>query len=248
MNVSSSGTRTGDYGGVARVEGTPFEMFHVISGRNVFRKGASTRRVAGQTDVSRQADRVHARVLLQDPEPSGAENFAQAEWARAKRILGRLFNAYLLLYMPSPDEPAPTPEWRASCEVAMPAFLQHFNTGLLATIEQVADRVTRYLIPYDSDLIRILGISASECIEICAWINDHLQQTLDDVADRVDAAKREHNMLRQASVTQISSPRPDHFTASMRPEFAGVFSSLQKVGIISLQDLQVAFPEKGLTF
>jgi len=187
-------------------------------------------------------------VLLQDPEPSGAENFAQAEWARAKRILGRLFNAYLLLYMPSPDEPAPTPEWRASCEVAMPAFLQHFNTGLLATIEQVADRVTRYLIPYDSDLIRILGISASECIEICAWINDHLQQTLDDVADRVDAAKREHNMLRQASVTQISSPRPDHFTASMRPEFAGVFSSLQKVGIISLQDLQVAFPEKGLTF
>ena len=187
-------------------------------------------------------------VLLQDPEPSGAENFAQAEWARAKRILGRLFNAYLLLYMPSPDEPAPTPEWRASCEVAMPAFLQHFNTGLLATIEQVADRVTRYLIPYDSDLIRILGISASECIEICAWINDHLQQTLDHVADRVDAAKREHNMLRQASVTQISSPRPDHFTASMRPEFAGVFSSLQKVGIISLQDLQVAFPEKGLTF
>src|SRR5215469_14406 len=87
MNVSSSGTRTGDYGGVARVEGTPFEMFHVISGRNVFRKGASTRRVAGQTDVSRQADRVHARVLLQDPEPSGAENFGQAEWDRAKRIL-----------------------------------------------------------------------------------------------------------------------------------------------------------------
>jgi SEC-C motif len=188
-------------------------------------------------------------VLLQDPEPSDAEDFDRAEWDRAKRILDRLFNAYMLLYMPSPEDSAPTPEWRESREVAMAAFLHYFNTGLLATIEQIAGRVARYLIPYDLELVRILGISATECIGMCNWINNHLQQTLDNVADLVDAARRQHEMFQKAAATQNSpTAYPDNFAASTRPEFAKLFSTMQKVGIVSLKELQLAFPDKGLIF
>src|SRR5438045_2032055 len=41
-------------------------------------------------------------VLLQDPEPSNTVDFDRGDWSRAKRILNRLFDAYMLLYIPSP--------------------------------------------------------------------------------------------------------------------------------------------------
>lgn len=111
-------------------------------------------------------------VLLSGQEPESPVDFGKDEWERAKAILDRLFFAYMSLYMPSKEELGTlAPEWRRVREVSMLAFLYYFNTGLMASVHQVVERVRIYLVPFDTDLSSALGISASQALAICQWIS-----------------------------------------------------------------------------
>src|SRR6266404_9627331 len=96
------------------------------------------------------------------------------------------------MFWPTPEElPTLTEEWRDAREVAMPAFLHYFNTTLLASKEQISDRVTNYLSPFDNYLAASTGISASDTLNVAAWVALQLQAQSDDLTEASENTMRD---------------------------------------------------------
>ncbi len=86
-------------------------------------------------------------VLLSSPEPADGKQLTSDGWAKVRQIVERLFHAHMLLYMPSPDElGSVAPEWLRVREVSMLAFFHYFNNGLMASVEQISERIRRYCV------------------------------------------------------------------------------------------------------
>ena len=81
-------------------------------------------------------------------------------------------------------------EWLKVRQVAMGAFVNHFNQGLLATPEQTSERIKAYLTKFDDQLSRDLGISGSKALEIVWWIAETLQEDLDHFRENPTSAFR----------------------------------------------------------
>lgn len=185
-------------------------------------------------------------VLLSEPEPENPTEFGEADWQRAKSILDRLFSAYISLYMPSDEQLGNlAPEWHRSREVAMLAFLHYFNTGLMASVPQVVERIKTYLVPFDAELAAAIGISASQAIEVCDWIASELQDGLDRVQQSfiaVDEVRREVLSKAEKEGWRESDLR----AAAMSPANAGkaeqLMLNLNAIGTVSLEKLQASFP------
>ena len=81
----------------------------------------------------------------------------------------------------------------------MLTFLNYHNNALLASSEQISDRIKTFMSPFDDKLSDALGISASEALEIARWIGSRLQERLDDVS-RLGSTKhgRKLNQLKIA--------------------------------------------------
>jgi transcriptional regulator with XRE-family HTH domain len=185
-------------------------------------------------------------VLLSRPEPANPRDFGKTEWEQAKSILERLFSAYMFLYMPTKKQLGTlAPEWYRVREVSMLAFLHYFNNGLLASVQQIAERVKVYLVPFDTELSELLGINASESIAICQWISDRLQKTLDELQE---VARAEH----EQRIKLIGRAEREKWSlealksAAQDPGYAekiqGLFSKMNALGIVQLPELQRAFP------
>lgn len=191
-------------------------------------------------------------VLLSGEEPTQPVDFGEDQWERTKSILDRLFSAYMLLYMPPKEElGALAPEWYRVREVSMLAFLHFFNTGLLASIQQIVERIKIYLVPFDAELAGILGIDATQALAICQWISDKLQTALDGLQAAFHE-EREHRiqLLDRARAKNWS---PDTLRkAAQEPAYSGkaerLFSGLQSLGLVSLPALEGAFPDIAGTF
>ena len=63
----------------------------------------------------------------------------------------------------------------------MTAFLDYHQKGLLASAEQIRDRIRSYLAPFDGQLSSAIGISASDALDIALSVGDDLQNQLDRV-------------------------------------------------------------------
>lgn len=185
-------------------------------------------------------------VLLSGAEPETPVEFGQAEWERAKSILDKLFSAYMLLYMPSEEELGSlAPQWHRVREVSMLAFLHYFNTGLLASVQQVVERIKIYLVPFDFELSEAIGISASQALSICQWISERLQSSLDDLQASAEA-EREHRVqfLDKAKnenwsidALKAAAQDPAYFKKVEK-----LLSEMKTLGVVSLPDLKRAFP------
>ena len=125
--------------------------------------------------------------MLGTPEPPADQPFERSDVERACELLNRIFLAYAWTYWPEPGEQV-TEEWRRMREIAMPSFLAYVNQGLMASTQQVEQRVRRYLSPFDQELHDELGLGASQAADICRWITDRLQHSADVL---VDTARRE---------------------------------------------------------
>ena len=111
-------------------------------------------------------------VLLSTKPPTKPRDLAKDEWHEVKRLLDALFHSYTQLYYPTKEQVGSlSKEWLQSRQVAMLAFLHYFNTGLLASVEQITGRIVRYVAPFDQDLQALIGLSASEALSICKWIS-----------------------------------------------------------------------------
>lgn len=191
-------------------------------------------------------------VLLSGAEPENPVDFGKAEWERARSILEELFSVYMVLYMPSNKELGSlAPEWHRVREVSMLAFLHYFNNGLLASVHQVTERVKIYLIPFDAELSKAFGISASQALSICQWISKQLQKTLDklEVSARAEHEQR-LKLLEKAEnegwsldALQDAARDPVYLDKAEK-----LLSGIKDLGLVSLPELEGAFPEIGGVF
>ena len=61
----------------------------------------------------------------------------------------------------------------------MVAFLNHFNQTVMATVEQLEDQIRAYLVPFDAQISKSFGISASDALNVAICIGEKLRKSLD---------------------------------------------------------------------
>jgi len=123
-------------------------------------------------------------LMLSTSEPENPARFGPDEWRRSVELLDSIFNSYAWMYFPSEEElPGLSEQWRKVTRVAMLAFLHHFNTGILASVEQLAGRIRRYISPFDERLKAEIGVSASEALAIADWISTSFQTAADELVE-----------------------------------------------------------------
>lgn len=185
-------------------------------------------------------------VLLSEPEPTQPSDFGKAQWEQAKVILERLYFAYMRLYMPTKEHLGTfAPEWHRAREVSMLAFLHYFNTGLLASVHQIVERIKIYLVPFDNELSEIIGVSASQALAVCQWISDQLQDSLDDLQKSAHAEREQRlKLLEKAKNKKWSlAALKDAFRDPVYlKKVEKLFSEIKDLGLVSLPDLESAFP------
>jgi hypothetical protein len=187
-------------------------------------------------------------VLLSRPEPEEAGEFGKVEWERARSILEKLFSAYLLLYFLAVDDLGTlAPEWHRAREVSMLAFLNYFNNGLLASVQQIVERINTYIVPFDSELSGALGISASQAVAICLWLLERLQQSIDNFQASAEAVQKHRDRAKAENWSRDKLQE-----ATQDPEYVQTakqfVAGMEAFGTLSLADLKVAFPGIGEIF
>ncbi len=130
-------------------------------------------------------------LMLSTNEPAFPQEFDDEKWNESVDLLGKIFLSYAWMFWPKPEEAGRlSQEWKEAREVAMPAFLHYFNSGLLASTEQIKDRIKKYIVPHDSAVKEIFGISTTEMLEITDIISKQMQADYDFLTD---LKKKEEN-------------------------------------------------------
>ena len=127
-------------------------------------------------------------IMLESKESPDPREFTRQEWGEIVEPLEALSSAYMQLYLP--DDKGTTSqakEWNRTHQVAMTAFLDYHQKGLLASTEQVCDRIRSYLSPFDNELSSVLGISASDALTIALCIGEQFQEQMDQVGQHAPA-------------------------------------------------------------
>lgn len=191
-------------------------------------------------------------ILLESSEPPNPKELTKKDWETIETLLEEAFTAYLLLFIPTQEEQNSLPkEWHRVREVVMPTFLHFFNTGLIASSDQVRSRINQTLVPFDRELNEIIGISATQALEVCNWISEQLQVGADQVFDHL----KEENAARTILLDQIQRENCSLKDAQEVASQSGYsvklerfIASLALIGKINYHDLISAFPLAGQTF
>lgn len=129
-------------------------------------------------------------LMLSTSEPENPARFGPDEWQRSVGLLDSIFASYARMYFPNEEDlPDLSEQWWKVREVAMPVFLHRFNTGILASVEQLAGRIRRYISPFDERLRDEIGVSASDALAIAKWISTSLQTAADELVEARRAAR-----------------------------------------------------------
>lgn len=185
--------------------------------------------------------------LLATPEPNPAREFGKDDWAAAERLLNSAFGAYAGLFWPDPESTErPSEEWVRVREVVMPAFLNYFNTGRFASVEQTSERIKRYLSPFDTSIRAAWGLTSTEAVSIAR----HIATALQGAVDRLTATAEQEQRVRLAILdrAQAENWSLEQIRAAPRdPEYRKIASEmmaeLRSLGFVQLQELRVTFPE-----
>jgi hypothetical protein len=156
-------------------------------------------------------------LMLGTPEPENPRPLTKEKWKSIKELLEEIFGLYAFMFWPTEDE-APTQAWRDVREVAMPAFLHYFNNGLMASKEQIAERVTNYLEAFDEYFTESTGISASDALSITEWIGQALQGQSDDLMKATEKVQNDKLALEEQA--KIEGWAEDRFWEEARKQEA----------------------------
>lgn len=123
-------------------------------------------------------------LLLESEEPERAQKFGISQWQELATHLVAAFSAYSWSHS-SEGEMAGKQSGQKIKEhgTAMMAFIDYFEKATLAFTEQTAKRIRLYLAPFDDQLSKDLGLSASDALTIAEWIADSAQERLDRVVE-----------------------------------------------------------------
>jgi len=180
-------------------------------------------------------------VLLATPEPQEPGPFTDADWLRATRIISDLFTAYMRLYVRPEDEAQPpSADWYRSSQVAMMAFFNYLNNGVIASVEQIKDRLFAYSAPFDAQLKTEIGISVTDATAIADRVAQALQRSMDTCSDctvEVRNTLLDLKRVKKAADAVKADAQERHRQALQRFEAA-----LQLAGTVSVKDLVATFP------
>lgn len=153
---------------------------------------------SGLVSPARQAAFLFA-LMLSTPEPADPTEFKSSDWDECVDLLDRIFRSYQDVMWPTPTEldelGRPGEEWLKVREVAGQALLHYHNTGLMATVDQIKERVAAYVAPFDAVLEEKWGVSATQALEICDWIGSRWEDHQDRLAATVLREKEERLKL-----------------------------------------------------
>jgi hypothetical protein len=121
-------------------------------------------------------------LLMSTKEPKNPIEYKENKYKDIRHITNDLFSDYLILYFPSEEDSEEMSEdWYRVREVALPAFLHHFNTSLMASPEQVVNRVRSHLVPFDSFFLKEYGIDSTQSLSICEYISKKHEEKHEDI-------------------------------------------------------------------
>ena len=186
--------------------------------------------------------------LLSTPEPVGSRSFAQADWDACVELLNEIFLSYNELYFKSAaDAGVPEDRWRTVGQVAMGAFLHYFNSGLLASTDQLEQRVRTYLVPFDTEIRAGFGVSVSEALDVVGHIGASAQDSLDKVVTakhRIDEVRTEVLGRTRPGESTVEQIRAEAARCGGLEAARVLLDGLNSVGIVSFDWLASEFPER----
>jgi hypothetical protein len=133
-------------------------------------------------------------LMLSTPEPvltaKRDRSSTTTLWNEILVLVSDSTNAYLRLFFERPEQLSDEQFQRHF--VAGTAFVHHFNSGPMATSAQLLARARDHLVPFDDELVRRVGLSATDGIAIVEWLHQDLQARLDrqmDYLEELDALR-----------------------------------------------------------
>lgn len=191
-------------------------------------------------------------LLLSTPSPSAPDSFGDKQWQKCVDLLERIFQAYAVVMWPTAEEVGSlSKDWRDIREVAGQALLYYHNTGLLATIDQVRDRITDYLTPFDEVLASRWGLGASDALAICDYIFASWQDREDTLGRLVEEERRQRLDL----INAWEAEGLDRYALRQRASDSGykqnvteLFDLMDQLGTIHRDDIVGQFHTAGEAF
>ena len=120
-------------------------------------------------------------ILVDTEEPHDSLKFSEKDWPQIVKPLQAMFNAYFELYFSVDDfDVGETDHSKEIKQVSMLAFFNHFHQTVLASVEQVIERINKYVTPFDDTVSTHFGISATDALNIAEWISNELENSIDD--------------------------------------------------------------------
>lgn len=128
-------------------------------------------------------------LMLTTAEPVQEIQLDQKTHSKIIKLLNSIFDSYGLMYWSIEEKN--NPNAFKYVKVAMPAFLNYFTSGLLASVEQVKRRIELYISPFDDFIAGEVGISTKELLNITEVIANLQEQKLNHL---VELAQEESNL------------------------------------------------------
>jgi len=187
-------------------------------------------------------------LLLATEEPDEPEEFDFSAWNNCVQLLNDAFRVYEGLFLP--DAPGEQSEqwWRAR-EVAGPVFLHYFNTSLIATVDQVRSRIQEYCVPFDAELVRTIGISASDSLAMMDFIVHTMQEDMRIMRELQPQLEGEQErFFKSGDFMRRDDPDYPALLREHYPILDGYFSRFHRKGQVARAVIQAAFPEQAEVF
>ncbi|WP_045688814.1 YecA family protein [Hymenobacter sp. AT01-02] len=187
-------------------------------------------------------------LLLTTEEPDEPKEFDFAAWNQCVQLLNDAFGVYEELFLPSTPGEQSEQWWRIR-EVAGPTFMHYFNTSLIATVEQVRSRIQEYCIPFDAELMRTIGISASDSLAMMDFIVHTMREDeriMRELHSQLEG--EQERFFKSGDFMRRANPDYPAFLRENYPIQYGYFSRFQRKGQVARAVIQAAFPEQAPAF
>jgi len=186
-------------------------------------------------------------VVLSTPEPQMQEELDKDNWEKILELLNDIFNHYWLLYIPEKGKKEKE-EWWHKREVSLQAFFNFFDSGLLASVEQVKDRIGRYLKPFNEKIEEFLGISLEKCIEISDYISVEMQNLQDEIFDiRLAEDKLRQDLIdrHMGKDWSIEKMREEAESGPYLKLVESLYEKMSQLGFVDLKKVKDKFKDDG---
>jgi len=185
-------------------------------------------------------------VMLNSAEPDVPREFEDDDLRHACKLASDIYSYYALMFFqePSGDEKE-IAEWAKHSDLALPVFLDYFNRPrIMGTHQQAYRIIERNFVPFDRDLERLVGISATDALSMVQWIGKHLQEKLDEAPKALQAlTKVQQEFLTIADSDGFDAAKTfmKENTAAHTPILGAALDSLNTQMVINKIDLETTF-------